>query len=107
MSGTSQEHFQDCQIEVCTAIIDEYREEVVLMPNTQDGWRDVASKFSEKLNVHNVIGAMDGKHVAIKAPKEVALCIIITYLYHNYKGFFSMILLALVDADYKFMWYNI
>ncbi len=38
---------------------------------------------------------------SIKAPKESGT------LYPNYKGFFSMILLAVVDADYKLMGYSI
>ena len=28
-------------------------------------------------------------------------------LYHNYKGFFSVILMALVDAEYRFRWVDI
>ena len=28
-------------------------------------------------------------------------------LYHNYKGFFSVILMALVDAKYRFRWVDI
>ena len=27
--------------------------------------------------------------------------------YYNYKGFFSIILLGVVDADYKFLWVNV
>ena len=27
--------------------------------------------------------------------------------YHNYKGFFSLILMALVDAEYRFRWVDI
>ena len=27
--------------------------------------------------------------------------------YFNYKGYFSLILLAFVDADYKFLWVNV
>ena len=27
--------------------------------------------------------------------------------YFNYKGYFSRVLLALVDADYKFLWVNV
>ena len=27
--------------------------------------------------------------------------------YFNYKGYFSLVLLALVDADYKFLWVNV
>jgi len=28
-------------------------------------------------------------------------------LYYNYKGYFSVILMALVDANYKFIWVNV
>ena len=40
---------------------------------------------------------MDGKHIAIRAPAHSGS------LYHNYKHFYSIVMLAVVDANYKFI----
>ena len=87
--------------EVCQAIYDEYQEELFNVPTTPDGWKEVADKFRSRWNFHHTCGAVDGKHVAIKKPKGSGS------LYFNYKGFCSIILLAVVDAQYKFLWANV
>jgi len=82
--------------EVCQVIIYEYSSEVLVCPNTPDGWKEVAFGFQNRWNFPHVIGAIDGKHTAIRKPMNSG-----SY-YYNYKGFFSIVLLAVVDTDYKF-----
>ncbi|XP_063043748.1 uncharacterized protein LOC134438093 [Engraulis encrasicolus] len=64
---------------------------------TEDLWRGVASGFQKRWNFPNCIGAIDGKHVLIKKPAKSGS------LYYNYKGFYSVVLLALVDHNCNFI----
>lgn len=63
---------------------------------TEDMWRDIALQFLEKWNFPNCLGAIDGKHITIVSPAHSGS------LFFNYKRSFSIVLLALVDADYRF-----
>ncbi len=87
--------------EVCQAIMDEYSEELIKCPTTEEEWREVANGFSRKWQFHHALGALDGKHVRCKQPPKTGA------LYRNYKKYFSIVLMALVDSDYKFMWVEV
>ena len=70
-------------------------------PKNPEQWKEVATKFAQLWNFQNCLGAIDGKHVAIRRPKKSG-----TYFY-NYKGFFSIVLTAVADANYKFLFVDI
>lgn len=83
--------------DVCNAIITEYATEAIQCPTSEEEWAAIAEVFQSKWQFPHCCGALDGKHVAIVCPRNSGS------LFRNYKGFFSIVLMALVDADYKFL----
>lgn len=64
---------------------------------SEESWTAIEEDFRRIWNFPNCIGAIDGKHIAIRAPHKSGS------QYFNYKKFFSTVLLAVVDAKYKFV----
>ena len=81
--------------EVCQAIMDEYGDELLTPPTIAEEWKDISDDIYAKWK--HVVGAVDGKHIAIRAPGATGPS------YRNYKVFFSVVMLAVVDANYKFL----
>nr|CAI5842281.1 unnamed protein product [Callosobruchus analis] len=60
-------------------------------------WQKIEEGFRTKWNYPNCVGAIDGKHVVCEKPPNTGS------QFYNYKKEFSIVLLALVDADYRFI----
>ena len=71
------------------------------LPDSKKKWLSVAKEFEEKWQFPNCVGAIDGKHVPLINPFNSGST------YFNYKRFFSIALLALVDTNYKFLYVNV
>ncbi|CAK1599439.1 unnamed protein product [Parnassius mnemosyne] len=90
----SKQSISEIVPEVCEAIIDVLKD-YVKMPSNEEEWLAVSQEFDEKWNFPHVLGAMDGKHVVLQAPFNSGND------YDNYKLFPSIVLFALVDANYR------
>lgn len=86
--------------EVCHALWIALRDEFVAFPEGEQ-WEVIKRDFWELWNYPNCVGAIDGKHVKVRAPAHSGSS------YFNYKGYFSFILMAACDAKYKFRYVDI
>ncbi|XP_072010865.1 uncharacterized protein [Engystomops pustulosus] len=80
----------------CVVIWSHLRRTMMPPPNAQQ-WLDIAHGFEEKANFPNCIGALDGKHIRVQKPPNSGS------RYFNYKRYFSVVLLALADSNYRFI----
>ena len=87
--------------EVCQALVEEYKDECSQCPTTEAEWRVISEAFGRRYNVPHACSAFDGKHVACRRHRNSGS------LYYNYKSFFSIVLMGLVDSDYKYLWNDV
>ena len=69
----------------------------VMPENKEEDWLKIANLFYQRTNFPHCIGAIDGKHIRICKPNKTGS------QFFNYKSYFSIVLMALVDADYNFI----
>lgn len=85
---------------MCQTVVELYSDGVIKYSMEANDWREVAKEFKKRWNVPPAVGVMDGKHIAMEKTTTSNS----GSLYRNYKCFFSIVLLAFVDADYQSMW---
>ncbi|XP_050504168.1 uncharacterized protein LOC126889520 [Diabrotica virgifera virgifera] len=63
---------------------------------TTEMWKAMSLDFEKKWHFPHCVGAVDGKHIVIQKPPKTGSS------YYNYKQHCSIVLMATVDANYKF-----
>ena len=87
--------------ETCDAIYEALSPAYMQHPTTAQQWKAVAAQFEDKWNMPHCIGAVDGKHVRIEKPANTGSTD------RNYKGYFSLNLFAICDANYNFLLFGV
>lgn len=71
------------------------------LPTTPHEWEQISAEFLNMWDLPNVVGSMDGKHITLQAPFNSGS------EFFNYKDFFSIVMFALVDASYNFLFVDV
>ena len=88
---------------VCQALVENLWMDTIsaLMPKSEEEFREKILDIEEMWQFPCCWSAVDGCHIPIKCPpggqeagKE----------YHNFKNFYSVVLMSLVDSHYRFIW---
>ncbi|KAJ8982008.1 hypothetical protein NQ317_004095, partial [Molorchus minor] len=103
--GEVLHEFIKCESYECEPIVNwvclPVKEEKKELPTGPEDWKQVAHDYEAIWNFPHCLGAMDGKHIRIKCPKKAGSH------YFNYKKFHSIVLFAVVDAHYRFLYVNV
>lgn len=82
--------------DTCIAIWQKLQPIHMKEPTKQD-WENIAEDFENIWQFKNCLGSIDGKHVAITCPPHSGS------KFFNYKKYYSVVLLAVVDAHKRFI----
>jgi hypothetical protein len=71
------------------------------MPENQEQWMNISNDFMGLWNFPHAVGALDGKRIVMQSPFNSGS------EFYNYQSQFSIVLLAVVDAKYNFIYVDI
>nr|CAG8508278.1 12207_t:CDS:2 [Entrophospora candida] len=98
------QRFGFCESTVCyfirdvvKAINNKFLKEKIRFPRSENDFLNISNEFKKLAGFPGVFGAIDGSHIKIKAPSNFAID------YFNRKGYYSIVLQAIVDSNKKFI----
>ena len=83
--------------DVCKAIYQVLAPDYMKIPSDKEELEKIIDQTNSRWQFSNCYATTDGKHVGIICPPHSGS------EFYNYKGFYSIALLAFVDYDYKFL----
>lgn len=66
-----------------------------------EDWIAIAEQYESRWNFPNCLGALDGKHIRNSKPPRSGSA------FFNYKKYYSFVLMAICDPEYRFTWADI
>ena len=75
--------------------------DMIKFPTSERDIANVVDGFCNNLNFPQYVGVIDNSHIEIKPPKSKSTS------YYNYKVFYSTVLLAVCDSEYRFTYVNV
>ena len=87
--------------ETCKAIWNRLSATYFQCPSTEEEWKKVSQGFWDNWQYPYCLGAVDGKHVLVQNFANSGS------MFRNYKGTFSLVLFAICDFRYRFLYASI
>ena len=92
--------------ETCKVIVDTLWNDTVKkpFPSSHEDFKHSMEKFGEEWQFPYAFSAVDGSHLPIECPNGGAQAM---KQYFNFKGFYSIVLMTLFGAEYRFTWASV
>lgn len=91
----------ECQLQLFLLLCLVLKEDFLKPPTKSVEWKQLAQEFADKWQFPHAVGAIDWKHINIKAPPNTGS------EYFNYKKHNSVVLLAIADANAKIISFDL
>ena len=82
-------------------LYDVLKDDYLSPPTNEEQWKKLEKDFDLKWQFPHAVGAIDGKHITIRSPPNSAI------EYFSYKKYFSIVLLAVADANANFIAFDL